>query len=49
VLGLLDGKRAKVVRRAPWDWARAIPLYVLDVEGIAVERTIRADYLRRVP
>ena len=49
VLGLLDGRIAKVVRRAPWDWARAIPQYVLDVDGISVERTIRADFLRRIP
>lgn len=49
VLGLLDGKTARVVRRAAWDWANTVPLYELVVDGVTGVRTIRGDFLRRVP
>jgi hypothetical protein len=49
LLGELSGRAAVVVRKASWKWANAIPLYELDVDGIAVVRTIRGDFLRKVP
>jgi hypothetical protein len=49
ILGLLDGKTARVVRRASWDWANSIPLYELAIDGVLGVRTIRSDFLRRVP
>ncbi len=44
--GLLRGARGVVVSRAGWEWSEGIPNYIVDVDGVALLRTIRGDYLR---
>ncbi len=43
--GALRGRRAVVLERVPWDFARGVPLYRVQPFGVVEESLIRRDYL----